>query len=439
MFINRVKIIGMLGIDQLEFKAGKWVEFRGHNGSGKSSALNSLMSILNSGHNVKLLRSGESEGEALIELDNFNSLRARVKPNKTDRHMLDSKGKIAGTVSDIKELFNPIAVNPVKFITAEEKDQADIILKAMPLRVDPILLSEISGKEIDAELARDTNALDVIDKVYDELFKERTEINRALEQAKTGKARTIATMPEVSNIDLNKDELLSKKKLLEDEYEKEVSQVNDRLDKVLTGINQKIASKRSEIEDLQERISNLKLSISEDENLILDQKGKVSNIIEQKKSEYKLKVSEIDNSIESIDRNAKNIERIEIAKEQLEESDKEISMFEAQSNDITSTLEKIKEYKIELLKDLPIKGLEVIGGSVVYNGISYAYVNTAKKIEIAVEIAKLLCGELRVVFLDGIESLDSKSYELLKSSLLENNFQCFVGIVDDCEFKVVSE
>lgn len=442
MQVNHVKIINLLGISKLEFQAGKFNEFRGPNGSGKTSGMESVKACVKGGHDATILRRGQEKGEAVLELSSGKSLRTRVTQTKTDRAILSDSGRIEGGVTEIKALVDALAVNPVEFITASPDRRADIVLKAMPLRADPARLESITGMKVSENL--NVHALDLIERLRKEIYDDRTATNGALKQAEAGKARTIATMPEVEAVDFDENELNAERERLESEREKSKAGLENRLSGIVSKLGDEIQVVRDEIESLKQQIREKENLISQKQLSISDQKRKGAQKISEVCGEFDAKINEVKAKLRSISENRENASRAKIAREQMDQADKEIESLKGTSVRFTSILDQLDEYKLELLNNLPIPGLEVKNGDVHFGGVPFDRVNTAQKVKIAVEIAKIMAessakengSSLPIICVDGMECMDESTYEMFKQEMLQSGCQVFVTRVGGDRFEV---
>lgn len=429
MQVSKVKIVNLLGVDALEFKAGKFVEIVGPNGSGKTSTLEAIKSCIKGGHDATLLRNGEAKGEALLELDSGDAIRTRVNLAKTDRAII-SGGKASGGVSEIKALVDAMSVNPVEFLTASPERRASIILESMPIKADPERLLQITGQTVQS----DAHALDVIASIRKSIYDDRTLTNGALKQVEAGKARTITTMPNVVEIECDEDALNETKNTLLAEKESSVNALAAKLDGI-------VGKADLEISELNKQLREIEAQISMKRSFIAEQKSKAALKIQEIKNGFDTKINEINVQLRDVANNRDNLTRLEIAKKDLADADTEIQELSETSEKYTQTLENLDAYKIELMSNLPIPGLEVrkSDGKVYFNGVDFDRVNTAEKVKIAVQIAKFRAGEFPIVCVDGLECLDDSTYEVFKSEMLQSNCQTFVTRVgraeidDECE------
>jgi hypothetical protein len=105
----------------------------------------------------------------------------------------------------------------------------------------------------------------------------------------------------------------------------------------------------------------------------------------------------------------------------------------------STALTEIEKYKSELLSSLPIPGLTVLDGEIYRDGVQFDRLNTAQQVGIAVEIAKLRAGDLAIICCDGLELLDTDSYQEFHNQAVESGMQLFITRVSDDDFSISSE
>jgi hypothetical protein len=105
---------------------------------------------------------------------------------------------------------------------------------------------------------------------------------------------------------------------------------------------------------------------------------------------------------------------------------------EAESLSLTDGLGRLEALKGELLKTLPIKGYEVRDGQDYKDGIPFERVNKAKQVAVALQVAKLLAKDLRLVCVDNLECLDADTFAAFEKAALSNqDFQFVVTRVTE--------
>ncbi|HSW40817.1 MAG TPA: hypothetical protein VLL97_15145, partial [Acidobacteriota bacterium] len=96
---------------------------------------------------------------------------------------------------------------------------------------------------------------------------------------------------------------------------------------------------------------------------------------------------------------------------------------------LTHTLGQLEILKANLLETLPIQGLEIKDGDIHVGGIPFDRVNTAERVRLAIEVAKLRAGTLPLVCVDGLECLDPETFEAFKAEAMQSGLQFVVSRV----------
>jgi hypothetical protein len=98
-------------------------------------------------------------------------------------------------------------------------------------------------------------------------------------------------------------------------------------------------------------------------------------------------------------------------------------------------LDKIDALKRKALESLPIRGLEFDGEQfcdrLPTGLVPWDEINTARRIEIALQIAALKAGALKFLVLDDAEHLDAEGMEALKSAAKAMGFQVVAARVEE--------
>lgn len=166
---------------------GASIDVRGRNGSGKSSFLNSIAAVLcgKKFQVPKLVRDGAKKSTVRLELGEVDNVAYTLN------YSLTAKGSETVTITDADG--NPPGMTPRAFLSSLWDSRAIDPLKFMALTVD--MLRELVGldfTELDAE--------------RDDVFKQRTEVNRQLKGAESRLAAILeidAPEQEVSVADLS--------------------------------------------------------------------------------------------------------------------------------------------------------------------------------------------------------------------------------------------
>jgi hypothetical protein len=438
MRIQHLKISNILGIEELEFDAGKFNEVSGPNGAGKTSVLEAVKAALGQGHDATLLRKGAEQGEVVLVLDDGTAIRRRVKAGASDTQVKQG-GKLMtkpGTV--IAGLIDALSVNPVDFLRATKKDRARVLLEAMPIKVDRNRLHAISG--LDVVNAEDRHGLEVIDAVRKEVYEARTGTNRAVSEKEATIAQLTAAMPDAP-AGVEGDEG-SYQAQIDAETQKRDAEYQ-RIDTKLAGLETKHAADVNAIKDeLQAAIDRLRAEAQQKIDGLQstlqasrDAAGKQRALTTQRWNDATAPLRAAQAAIAS---NRDAAAKRRVAQETIATMTAELQVLAETAAKQTEALSQIDAYKLELLSKLPIPGVEVVGGEITRGGISFDRLNTAQQVGIAVEIAKLRSGSLGVVCVDGIELLNSESYNAFRDQALASGLQMFVSrVTDDPEMSII--
>ena len=123
--------------------------------------------------------------------------------------------------------------------------------------------------------------------------------------------------------------------------------------------------------------------------------------------------------------------RSKFVKEQLDINERNYRTHSSKYRQLTEVLVRLEELRKEKLDALPIAGLEVSSDTVLVDGVAWKNVNTARKVEVAVQLCTLRAGKLGIIFIDDCEHLDTQTREMLEQGLVEAGFQLFLAMVSD--------
>jgi len=157
--------------------------------------------------------------------------------------------------------------------------------------------------------------------------------------------------------------------------------------------------------------------------------------------------AELEASIQHIeDINKKVRANLDRQKAEIEAED-----FRSQYDELTEQVEAIRQQKRDLLKgaDLPLEGLTVEGGELIYNGQKWDCMSGAEQLIVATSIVRKLNPDCGFVLLDKLEQLDSKTLDAFGNWLEKEGLQaiatrvssgdeCCILIEDGCSVSVKS-
>lgn len=162
-----------------------------------------------------------------------------------------------------------------------------------------------------------------------------------------------------------------------------------------------------------------------------------------------------DKSTEELERNIAEIDEINKkirANLDRERAEQEAEDLRDQYNELTHQIESLRQERRELLEgaDLPLEGLSVESGELVYKGQKWDCMSSSEQLIVAASIVRKLNPDCGFVLLDKLEQLDSKTLEEFGSWLETQGLQaiatrvstgdeCAVIIEDGMEVRKITE
>lgn len=425
MNIQHIKISNILGIEQLEFDAGQFNVIEARNGAGKTSVLEAIKSAFKGGHDATLLRAGAEKGEVVLVLDDGQEIIRRVGSGASST-VVRKDGKQTGRPAEtIKDLADLLSVNPVEFLRAPAKDRVRVLLESMPLEVDVEKLEKIAGKVM-FQIPSKGHALAAIEIVNKAIFDERTGVNRAVKEKLATIEQLRAAIPSApGGVDGDENELQA-----------QIDAATAALDVERERIDSKLESLR---EAHVERMESLRQQMAAEKASFDEIKAKADAQREKAKDRHAAAVGPIREALAAIRANRDNAAKRQQSLAMIEQMDQDAQSLGENAAALTKALQDLQDYRLELLADLPIPGLEIREGELFREGVPFDRLNTAQQVQIAVEIAKLRAGKLGVVCVDNLELMDSETWEAFRDSMLASGLQMFVTRVGDGEFAIETE
>lgn len=431
-----INLKNVLGIQELSIKPdGNIIEISGGNGQGKTSILEGVKAALGLSEHSSLIRTGAKKAEIVLDLGDM-----LIKKTYTaSGAKVDVQGRVMGTdeltslgkpAAILKNLINPNSVDPVRLLTARPKELLDHVLQAIPMKADPLRMSEITNKGPWGE--ENKHALAVIGAEVKDFTEKRRDANRDLKSANTTIEQLEGTITDEADVDDLKDQ---------------VTENTSAIDKLKTNAGRaartagrefkpKIAEKDELIQEIKDKILDLQCELDDAENartiLVKEKELKEEAAFDKemaKEDEY-LRANE--RLHEDISRAAvHNNTRTQVAKWR-----EDALALGKQVNAHNKALTELQAYKEELCENLPMEGLELTDGMLSMNGIPFGQMNTAARVDLVIELAKLTSGKLGIVVLDNSENLDPETYALFLEKAAATDLTFVVARVTEGELNI---
>ena len=300
MNITKIKIKNLFGIREYDAD-GKSIELIGKNGVGKSSVIDAIKyALTNKSDRDYIVRSGETEGEIIIETDTGLSIDRKCRTNQADYKAIKQSGvSVNSPETLLRELFTNLQLNPVEFLQMTKQQQNSIILDMINYDWNLNTIKEWFG-EIPSWINYEQNILKVLSDIQSEkgeYFKTRQDINRDIRNKKAFIEDIAKTIPVKYDVERwekanlgeayktieavkNRNNQISKAKILIQNQENTIRGIDADREIAISALNKEIDAEAKSIND---SIVDLKHQIE-----MLEKQGK--NLASEK--EQKLKVIE---------------------------------------------------------------------------------------------------------------------------------------------------
>jgi len=374
----------------------------GRNAQGKTSLFDAIRLCVGGAKltDGKPVRDGEDK--AVVELDLGDLIVKRsltAKGGNTVTVNAKDGTAIKQPQDVLNKLYNKIAFNLLEFVEMKGKERYG-------------LLKDVLGVGDQIEEMEDKHKA---------LYDERTVANRLVKE-------TEAKMSGVKVDDLVGYEKSSIAEIVAElEKAQKYNSHTDQLKREIEGHEQDIINREKAIANNLQKIKSLNEENKTLEKLITDSDSAIANkkplIVEPIDTEpIKQKMNRLEDTNAIVDQNIKHRDlAAELTKQ--EEASKFIeTKMDAITKKIKNTMEAIK---------MPIKGLSMAGGDVLYNGVPVDQASASEKLRVSMAIAMALKPEMKVILITDASLLDSDSMAEVEKIAEENGFQVWMELVDD--------
>lgn len=462
--LKQINIKHIMGVEEIEVPLkGAMTVVEGKNGEGKSSILKAVLTGLGGGYPAELIRNGEETGEIVAVLDDNSTVKKRISHKKSSSTTLkDGEGKnISKPQARLNELFDSVAIDPSKFISASSSKQVETMLEASPMTLTTEQIEAIADIIGPDSISQNEHPLKLVDKAIRAINSDRTQNNSDLKMLKSHKQRLEDSLPkEVNTADFDSlqeklDAMRASQTKLHESAANDIQIIRDEADKAKSDLinesEERTQEAQARILAIQEEISILQQEAKNLEAQVREDKLKAQSLIELTASDMASKISErnaklqidrmsLENEISGVERCIANQSNHKNLLENIARYDADLKESEDLKNDLNNKLEAVKTIKNSLLKDIPIDGIEVTEEGITHNGVKFSLLNTAKKAELAMSIAVMRLDQkpdaIRLVVLDGIESMDSQTLHALIDAAHAKNVQIFAAKTTNSEMSI---
>lgn len=402
------------------------IKISGANEQGKTTVLDSIWWALGGTKSIQdqPIRLGEKKANVVLDLGDMIVTRKFTASGSTLEVKNPQGLKYPKPQDMLDKLIGKFSFDPLAFAKADRKAQVDTLLGIVDLSVDKEKLESLAGVVV----TEGNNPLDTLNNAYKTVFDGRTIVNRDLAKAKANyesKTGAIETKSvSITGLMKEKEDLLAVNR--ENEKQRKQKETNDYSitlqEKGIDEIKEEIAKLQEQLTKKEEELIFATNSLTTSRKAYEAFSDKVVMLEDKDLTDINTKIANADET----NRKAREWDAFQAAKTDYEAAQKE-------SDDYTSRLEAIKDYKAELMKSVkfPIEGLDFSGGGVTYQGLPFGQASSAQKLQVSLAIAMALNPELRVIRIDDGSLLDKKHMEIIDEMAKDNEFQVWMEVVNE--------
>lgn len=476
MKITKLQIENLYGIEQLELD-GKSIELIGTNGAGKSSVLDAIrLALTNNSRRKYIVKNGETEGRVLVKLDDGITIDRKKRTDKSDyKSIKDENGnEINSPEAFLKDIFTPLQLEPVEFLSMNEKEQNRILLNLIEFNKDKQEFIKEKFGEAPSWVDYNESILEILNRLQSKeglYYQTREDVNR---QIRSGLAiindiakdipegydeakwrnYTLSDKYEQLNKDKDFNAKIDRSITYKQNYETTVNGLKAKLDSSLAMINNNKADRKRALEanisELKNKIILLEKDLENVDNEFLIDENKA-------KAEYDQEIAKLSENIkianEWADKEKINIEVLEnelkVAEEmkghlneydRMKDMQEKVDGLQSISEALTNKIELARTLPGDILKEanIPVKNLTVENGVPLVNGLTISNLSEGEKLMLCVDVTLSNPNSLKLILIDGVERLSEANRNELYKICKEKGLQCIATrTTDNSELTIV--
>jgi len=426
MKITQIKASDFLCLKEFSMtKLGKLNKLTGGNGVGKTAVLKAIQAALQGrGITSEVIKTGTKKSEIYLQIDSNIDVRRRVTPSGNSVEVVADGEPVNKPQTFLDSLLGSFLFNPVDFLLESPRKRREILLSAIPLRLnkDTLIaqLGSLGGLVKDSGVDWNEHGLTVLEQIKGSIYSRRKETNGEMTRLKKSIEQDRNELPDTVGAEKFADfDLVAKTNELSAAREAANQQQNDikELDRL-----------RSRDVEIQKEIAALQT-----ERVQVRQDGKA--LAEKTQGFVAPDLKAMTDDIAAFTENqaaANTLKDIKRREDQLEGHQRQHEQLDALYKKLTDEIPQ----KLMAEADHKITGLEIDGDTIKVNDVSLDTLSTSEQVEFSLQIARQLAGKLKVICLDRFESLDAdKKAAFVKAIKTNDPFEYFITEVTGGELK----
>lgn len=438
-----------MSVAEAEIKPGQINQVVGNNNQGKSTILKAFEFAVKGSSDSSLVRLGEDSAEVIVELADETVIRRRLSA-QGKQSVTVSKGEFVTKSPQglLDGMFAAGSFNPIALLDPSARHST--IMSSIDLKLDQKKLSDLLGilPEKLPMVNYEQHGLRVLDEVYKYFYVRRAEANKDhVEKTNRLKAfqedleKTVVPEGAMSMEKITTEENRLNESLRAVDREIQIEQEGlrqyQRMNDSYTALLIKIKDAENQIAIWNEKIKLMNNSISEwtkeaqvisNEAQTLKEKSMPPSDLVSVKNNLKIELAELQShkaTVALVETRKRLEEKVQIMKREADAAKDTAKLYD----DRVQML--IKEVKPKLMAEveMPIKGLEYLGGEFFVDGVRVDNLSSSHAMVLAIKIARKLSKKTKVICIDGAEMLDEQTFKILHEEIKDDGYTYFVSKV----------
>ena len=461
IYINRIEIENIAGIDSIVLEPKPLTIIRGRNGAGKSSIEKAFRRFFEGGFDPTVVRKGADKGTIRMTFSDgsYGQRVINLKTKKSEIHVFSATGEeLRPPQESVEEYANGFGFDPMAFLAAPKKKRLEYLEQFLNVKVET---QELLDACRESELLRLFNPKDSafanIDRVYDSAFQQRKKIKADADNLR-GAVETIRTGVKTLNqegVDWSKVEADARTVLAEAEKAQaaavaqlatEAKASKDRATATYKEAEREIeaeylAALRAAEARKQTRMAEAAQQKAEAERAIAEAETKAQADVETTYGAA-VQAARLKHEAAKSDLDAYN--EANGARKQILKLEEQIKEKAGRVLFLTNVLTRLIELRAEKQKSNPIPGLEIRTievrdkqeAEIFYGDVEFDALNTGKKMELCIRLAILGTGKCPLLIVDDAVNIDETNWQAFVQAARGSGLQIVAARLDDGDLRI---
>jgi hypothetical protein len=426
--VRLIRLTNIGGIEgTLEIPLGDITYLEGDNGVGKSSAINGVAALCGAPV-TDLLTQGKDEGEIYLELTDDTFFRRRI--TRDGKNILTAghpdQGSIGKAAAWLKATLSVATLSPAEFLSADDAEAAQYILRTTPLTVTDSEIAEAVGDGLDLPaFSVKGHALTVLDRAIKVLYDQRTGKNSTAKDAKATAEQLARSIPEdvqgPADLAARAEELRATLAGILEEREAAVDAAGVAAQKAadaeIAEANDSVTSRSAEVARIEEQLRSAQSALEEAEGWrddLAKERDNLKGMAEVAAGEpFKERQAAVSAELAQVRQAHETAVRAEAAiqntREMIARQEATAKAAHARSQALTQAMARLDALKSAKAAELPIEGVSIENGKLRIDGVPAHRANTARRMRVAAEASAAQNVRIRFIIADDLEHLSTKT------------------------------